>query len=1400
VFQSLGKSSFVQPPFAAAMALFEEMIIQGIRAYPPTTQSVIKFVHPLTIIQGNNGCGKTTIIEALNNICTGALPQGQKQAFLHDLENAKTVKVDALIKLRFRDVRNREIVACTRMTNLVGKEGKNQTKADEQTIKVYPHGGERGIAISSKTIDFRAEQDEQLPIEGIQCTVYCGQKAKIRFEKRMLNLLGIPKSILENVVFCHQENSTWPLSEPAKLKERFDAIFQLTGFVKFVEKGKSRLKELRETYMLACAEHDGALAIQNEKQIAQTRLETKQLELQQAGDRQREVAKEMNDLTKSMREAAQQLQQLRDAAHQRNVVLARLDGLRKQREMLNVPEWSGSEKELREMIKEMESSTEYRSASMQKAQLEKKLKEFDNEAEQVKVEKRKAEQEVTRVSAMEMHRNSTAAALHELTVSIANEFGLRADVKMLPQLEALGEGLRSEGEGRVHALAAAESELRAALESASNARLSLQIEHKSLMESMNKLKAESSQIERRLSAISSSQNEVPELRNQIATLERMLTEKVEPAPSEEQQRAMEKSKKKLIDQIAALRESIRKAGAWEETGRNRQRMEKEKESEERARNALLSKHETDFMLLFARVIRDDPINAKITQVYAAAQEALANQRQLVQNAEISLDRARMAVRTKGEERDSLMHEKMELQEKIVQVTGDSEIDPDDVEWRHDQTMAAVQSYRKELAPLEASATLYAKWADETKEKKCCPVCERTFGRDNEGVSKLARKLADLSFSIPKESAELAARLEEEEQDERKLAQAKNYAEQMRTATRKWTEAKAEVKTAEKEVDGCSTRLAKDRADLELMAKRAEAVVRIKADASLMDSHLSAIEKLTEKLQQGEREWIKVGAPAVQQKQEEEDRLQKAESDLDELNSRLDEAQKAAAEVNRITREMNELRDRILRLDEDVVQRASIEERLQKCYEELRTGDERLAVIAREGPKRDQEVEFARDQLQSAERATRAAESEVAAAVNKIAERRDRLTRLADELEGLARNMGDLAAGRATLSHCDERLDQLRTRKAEIEHEVTKVGEAQDKRRVLTDQLMLIENTRSMAANEKELKELSGSEEQKVEMERKYDRMEQKKSDLLRSQGELDGQLKAVKDEVDEIRARLSSGGMRAADEKFIKALAKKMAYGHAVDDLQQYIDAVDKSMLDFHKEKMTKINRIVDELWRSCYNGGDIETIRIMSEQTTVSEGKKNQYNYRVMMALASGAEVDMRDRCSAGQKMLACLIIRLALADTFGQNCATIALDEPTTNLDKDKVDAMAEMLGELISVRSSKDHLESGGRGIQMIVITHDRRFVDKLCLHVKPEYRYEVTKSGSEAYSNIQRVYTNGHTEHAGPSQVLEQDEREWMSTGRRGRGAAATRAAPAKRAPAARKRKGHQEEEEDEVEWD
>lgn len=56
--------------------------------------------------------------------------------------------------------------------------------------------------------------------------------------------------------------------------------------------------------------------------------------------------------------------------------------------------------------------------------------------------------------------------------------------------------------------------------------------------------------------------------------------------------------------------------------------------------------------------------------------------------------------------------------------------------------------------------------------------------------------------------------------------------------------------------------------------------------------------------------------------------------------------------------------------------------------------------------------------------------------------------------------------------------------------------------------------------------------------------------------------------------------------------------------------------------------------------------------------------------------ELDMRGRCSAGQKVLASIIIRLALAETFCVSCGFFTLDEPTTNLDLQNVQSLAENL----------------------------------------------------------------------------------------------------------------------------
>ena len=138
--------------------------------------------------------------------------------------------------------------------------------------------------------------------------------------------------------------------------------------------------------------------------------------------------------------------------------------------------------------------------------------------------------------------------------------------------------------------------------------------------------------------------------------------------------------------------------------------------------------------------------------------------------------------------------------------------------------------------------------------------------------------------------------------------------------------------------------------------------------------------------------------------------------------------------------------------------------------------------------------------------------------------------------------------------------------------------------------------------------------------------------------------------------------------------------------------------MKFHSIKMEEINRIIEELWRRTYQGTDVDSILIRSDNES-ARGNRS-YNYRVCM-VKSDVEMDMRGRCSAGQKVLASIIIRLALAECFGVNCGLIALDEPTTNLDRDNIRSLAESLHDIIRARQQQANF-------QLIVITHDEEFL--------------------------------------------------------------------------------------------
>ncbi|CAH7665764.1 hypothetical protein PPACK8108_LOCUS49 [Phakopsora pachyrhizi] len=144
-----------------------------------------------------------------------------------------------------------------------------------------------------------------------------------------------------------------------------------------------------------------------------------------------------------------------------------------------------------------------------------------------------------------------------------------------------------------------------------------------------------------------------------------------------------------------------------------------------------------------------------------------------------------------------------------------------------------------------------------------------------------------------------------------------------------------------------------------------------------------------------------------------------------------------------------------------------------------------------------------------------------------------------------------------------------------------------------------------------------------------------------------------------------------------------------------------------HRNQLVKVktieiaNQDLDNLWQKTYQGTDIDKILIKSENENVKSNRS--YNYRVVM-MKDQVEMDMRGRCSAGQKVLTSIIIRLALAESFGTNCGIMTLDEPTTNLDRDNINALATSLAEIIKERR-------GQSNFQLVVITHDEDFLNLL-----------------------------------------------------------------------------------------
>ena len=207
-------------------------------------------------------------------------------------------EVKAQVKLSFFDTSG-EYIVTTRSLQLTVKKNTRQQKTLEGTMQIKSRNGERS-AISSRV----AELDQLMP-----------------------HHLGVSKAVLDFVIFCHQDESLWPMSEPAPLKKKFDEIFEALKYTKAIE----NIKALRKTKVEELKRlKDNEQYAKNTKSRAD-KAEKDSIELDAALN---ELRTEIRDHDDKAKDADKKYQNASDRAAEYTHILGKIENYRAKQEML----------------------------------------------------------------------------------------------------------------------------------------------------------------------------------------------------------------------------------------------------------------------------------------------------------------------------------------------------------------------------------------------------------------------------------------------------------------------------------------------------------------------------------------------------------------------------------------------------------------------------------------------------------------------------------------------------------------------------------------------------------------------------------------------------------------------------------------------------------------------------------------------------------------------------------------------------------------------------------------------------------------------------------------------------------------------------------------------------------
>jgi DNA repair protein RAD50 len=1218
-------------------------------------------------------------------------------------------EVLAQVKLKFRNASG-NVLNITRSISLTCKKASYTQKTLDCSLSMTRHG-ER-MAMSTKV----AELDKIVPEQ-----------------------LGVSPAILESVIFCHQDESLWPMSEPSKLKVKFDEIFEAQKYTKAIDV----LVKLRKTHMEklnVLKEREGN---SRELKDKSERVQKKMIALEKDLDELREKGE---SLGRQMSEALERRNEMNRKKNDALRIVNELHAKRSQAEGLE-----NTLTTLSSTLEELEDSDE--SLQTKLDQYEDRLQHFMEQENEFKAQYREL-QEAVNASRQQLSRKQA-----EKGQCLAQKETYEKNIQNRIQL--VNEAARS------HSRRGYDGDLD-------------EIQVQEFIEWMHK---QSQEKDRELDRITKStrdelkktQAQISELENRQATRTEQKVNAKQTVTSNERKlksRQMELdglkidegAKAALDERYRNIQSSLQRANAdWEAAGwDDKKKIESKRQNELQIESNRLKEELFQSNKLAEDRVRLEAAKKNAKTAKTALDTSVSNYKDqldiavgegwepksLAQEFQAAIDRKTRAVDNANKAygdaekdlektifkldtaRSNQKNKKIQMQ-KCEATVLDSITDPDGQPIKSvDSYLGEVQTLEKEREQLKKEIdgismyTEYFKQCLETvKQDNCCRLCTRPFADDKEKTSATEKIKKSLAKYVKEE---LVRNLQEFDADLKTARDARPQYDIFKAI-------QEEIPILDEEIE----KLEKEKASRD---NKAEQLERLLSEAKSNKREVEALSETVNSITNYYRDLVKheqeIASLSSQQKfsgssmsmEEMREQMANCDEQIRVIQLKIEkiaaDKETARTEIQKLELDEGNIKHKIASAESELREKQNI----LKAMEELRQNNAQMKEVMRSA---DEDLEALHPDLAKARAQHEDVQRRGQSKTKEVQVEKDKITETVNKLNLVDASINDYveSGGPGKLAASERAIKAFEKDQERIEKEISQVAKkSNDIKTQIADsghtKSSILENIRYRNVS----KQLQGVKREIVNLEREkanddYDKYDSEATaadmlcqKILAQRGPIVGAIVSKDKEMADMIAEWETDYKNAAQhyrESHIQVETTKAV----MEDLGKCKIALDHAIMKYHSIKMEEINAIAGELWRSTYQGTDIDTIMIRSEHESATA--KRNYNYRLVM-VKQDTEMDMRGRCSAGQRVLASIIIRLALAECFGVNCGVslclpesetsannhkvIALDEPTTNLDRDNIKALAQSLNKIISSRKNQANF-------QLIIITHDEDFLREM-----------------------------------------------------------------------------------------